>query len=187
MEGEVRELSKCSCAKRGVSIPLVCMRNKLSFRVEEREFEDEDSVMVWIIDNQMGRRNIESAAKIRLSLMKEEIRAKQSNSRQGERNDLKDSVKNISADLRGSSGKATEFIAQDAGVSARSVEQFKYIEKNAPNLADDLCSGKKVKNKKLSIDGVYRDLRKEERQLGLKATEFPTGKYRVIYADPPWE
>jgi hypothetical protein len=134
----------------------------------------------------MGRRNIESAAKIRLALNKEGIRSRQAEIRMKSGGyDYKGSVKHPSADLRGSSGKATEFIAQDAGVSARSVELFKYIEKNAPNLADDLCSGKKVNNKKLSIGGVYRDLRKEERQLGLKATEFPNGKYRVIYADPP--
>ena len=164
-----------------------CKEKGLPFKVIERDFFSEDYAIIWIIDNQMGRRNIESAAKIRLALKKEGIRSNQAKSRQGERNDLKDSVKNISIDRCGSSGKAVEFIAQDAGVGSATVERFKYIEKNAPNLADDLCAGKKVNNKKLSIDGVYRDLRKEERQEKLQKMEFPEGKYRVIYADPPWD
>ena len=153
----------------------------MPFKVIERNFSTEDDAIVWIIDNQMGRRNIESAAKIRLALKKEGILSTQAENRMrsGKKTDP-------SPDQGEGKGKALEFVAKDAGVGRGTVERFKYIEKNAPNLADDLCAGKTVHNKKLSIDGVYRDLRKEERQLGLKATEFPKGKYRVIYADPPW-
>ena len=51
----------------------ICMRHKLSFRVEEREFDDEDAVMIWMIDNQMGRRNITDAAKIKYGLLRSDI------------------------------------------------------------------------------------------------------------------
>jgi len=36
------------------------------------------------------------------------------------------------------------------------------------------------------VDGVYRDLKKRERDERLKDVPPPVGKYRVIYADPPW-
>jgi len=29
----------------------ICSRHKLSFKTEEREFEDEKAVMIWMIDN----------------------------------------------------------------------------------------------------------------------------------------
>jgi len=48
----------------------ICNRHKLSFKTEEREFEDEKAVMIWMIDNQMGRRNITIAAKIQLAMKK---------------------------------------------------------------------------------------------------------------------
>ena len=141
--------------------------------------------MISTFPRRDGARAEETAAKIRLALKKEGVRTRQAEIRMKSGGyDYKGSVKHPSIDRCEGNGKATEFIAQDAGVGRGTVERFKYIEKNAPNLADDLCAGKKVNNKKPSIDGVYRDLRREERQTGLKATEFPSGSYRVIYADP---
>ena len=48
----------------------ICTKHKLTFTTEEREFEDEKAVMIWMIDNQMGRRNITTAAKIQLAMKK---------------------------------------------------------------------------------------------------------------------
>ena len=59
-----------------------CKEKGLPFKVIERNFSTEDDAIVWIIDNQMGRRNIESAAKIRLALKKEGIRSKEARNRQ---------------------------------------------------------------------------------------------------------
>lgn len=136
-----------------------------------------------MIDNQIeSRRNIETAAKIRLGLRKADVLAKQAKKRQGERTDLKN---NIPPDLAECYGDVRDLIGKEdrpwdksvpgfqgptsprdhckgAGVSGITVNKFKYIEKNAPKLADDLCTGKVVNKKKLSIDGAYRDLRKEE-------------------------
>ena len=43
------------------------MRHKLSFRVEEREFEDEISLKRWIIDHQFSRRNLPIEERLRLA------------------------------------------------------------------------------------------------------------------------
>jgi len=51
----------------------ICKKHGLSFKTEERQFEDEDAVMIWMIDNQMGRRNINNAEKIRLAMKKIDI------------------------------------------------------------------------------------------------------------------
>lgn len=167
-----------------------CKEKGLPFKVIERDFSTEDDAFVWMINNQMGRRNIETAAKIRLALKKEGILSKEAKKRSGFRSDLKGKVvegiplNNLPQDLAEGYGEVRDLIGEECGVSGFTVDKFKYIEEKAPHIADDLCAGKKINNKKLSIDGVYRDLKKEERQETLKSTEFPSGKYRVIYADP---
>src|SRR5690606_18222464 len=139
----------------------ICKKHGLSFKTEERKFDDENSVMIWMIDNQMGRRNINNAEKIRLAMKKIDILSqaaedrKLSNLKQFQTSD--DEHTTVSADLRCREGKVSEEIAKTTGVSARSVEQFTYIEKHAPELADSLCAGKIVDGRRLSIDGVYRD------------------------------
>jgi len=161
----------------------ICQKHGLPFKTEELQMNDEDDVMIWMIDNQKeSRRNIETPAKIRLGLKKERILSDKAEKR------MKAGKKiDPPPNLAGGFGDVRDIIAKNAGVSHGTVDKFKYIEQNAPELADDLCSGKVVDGKKLSIDGSYRDLRKAEHKAKLKAAEFPTGKYRVIYADPPWK
>lgn len=164
----------------------ICKKHGLPFKIEERQFDDEHAVMIWMIDNQMGRRNITDAAKIRLALKKEDVLARQAEGRS--LSNLKQNntdVENLPP--REIQGKVRDLIGQDAGVSGKTVDKFKYIEKHAPEIADNLCTGKIVDGRRLSIDGAYREVQRQERKEKLKTTEFPQGKYRVIYADPPWD
>jgi N6-adenosine-specific RNA methylase IME4 len=107
-----------------------------------------------------------------------------------------------SADLRQGSGKVSEEVAKDAGVSPRAVEQFIYIEKHPPKqVVDDLCEGKDVKDdkgkaRKLTMDGVYVEIKREKSRSeiiknleSVKAKEVKAaeGVYDVIVIDPPWE
>jgi hypothetical protein len=101
--------------------------------------DDEDDVMIWMIDNQMKRRNITDAAKLRLAMKKEDVLKKKARERQGNRNDLKNNIVENLPQCR-----VRDIIARNAGVSHSTVDKFKYIEQNAPELADDLCAGKVV-------------------------------------------
>lgn len=178
----------------------ICKKHGLPFKTEERHFEDENDVMIWMIDNQMGRRNINNAEKIRLAMKKIDILSqaaedrKLSNLKQFQTSDNEQTT--VSADLRFREGKVSEEIAKTAGVSARSVEQFKYIEKHAPEIADSLCTGKIVDGRRLSIDGAYNDLRREKARAELKQSlesieskeaKALAGVYDVIVIDPPWD
>ena len=163
----------------------ICQKYGLPFTTEELDVEDEDDVMIWMIDNQKkSRRNIETPAKIRLGLKKESILADKAEKRMkaGKNIDPEENLPQGSRDPQ-----VRDIIGKSAGVSGKTVDKFKYIQKKAPELADDLCAGKIVDGKKLSIDGAYRDLRREEHKATLKEAEFPQGKYRIIYADPPWK
>ena len=37
----------------------ICQKEGLHFEIEEMSFETEQEAMVWIINNQLGRRNLE--------------------------------------------------------------------------------------------------------------------------------
>ena len=165
----------------------ICQKYGLSFKTEELDMDDEDDVMIWMIDNQNeSRRNIETPAKIRMGLKKKSILDKKAQKRKLT-NLKQNSTDKENFPEREEKGQVRDIIGKNVGVSGKTVDKFKYIEENAPNLADDLCAGKVVEKKKLSIDGVYRDLRKEEHKATLKEAQFPEGKYRIIYADPPWD
>ena len=107
--------------------------------MDEMEFEDEDAVKVWMIDNQSNRRNITTAAKIRLKARKIAILQKRAEERMkaGKKTDP-------SADRREpqelfEKGKVSEAIAEEVGCDTRTVERFQYIEKHAdPKLVQDL-------------------------------------------------
>ena len=82
--------------------------------------------------------------------------------------------------LEYSKGKTLEVIAQKAGVSTRTAEQYDAIQrKGTEEQKAEVAEGK------ASIKRVYTQIQKAERLEKNKATQWPSGKYRVIYADPP--
>ena len=42
--------------------------------IEERKFKDKNEVILWMIDNQLGRRNLPDYARVELNLRKEELK-----------------------------------------------------------------------------------------------------------------
>ncbi|NBW23184.1 MAG: hypothetical protein EBR82_86095 [Caulobacteraceae bacterium] len=51
----------------------ICTRLDLPFEIEEMRFDDRNAAMLWIIDNQNGRRNLADFAKVELELKRESI------------------------------------------------------------------------------------------------------------------
>jgi predicted methyltransferase len=51
----------------------ICTRLDLPFEIEEMRFDDRNAAMLWIIDNQNGRRNLADFAKVELELKREAI------------------------------------------------------------------------------------------------------------------
>jgi hypothetical protein len=154
------------------SDPLEEAEDALREKLQETLLVQMDEPTVIHLQEEVYRLTIESAAKIRLALKKREIISKEAKKRSGFRSDLNSREledapqSNLRKDLYTGFRRTIDFIGKECGVSGVTVDKFKYIEEHAPKIADDLCSGKKVNNKKLSIDGVYRDLRKEELSKG---------------------
>lgn len=167
----------------------ICKKKNIKFKSEEKKFKDKNEVILWMIDNQLGRRNLPDYARVELNLRKEDIL--KPIAREKQINPFKDiSIGNQGVRQNSAPVKVREQIAKLSKVSHNTVDRVKFIRDNAPEeIKKELRRG----NKKLSINKVYIDLKKKkEREDIVEAfKEAPVlkkkdRKYSIIYADPPW-
>ena len=180
-----------------------CKRKGIAFKVIERHFADEKMAKVWIIDNQLARRNLTKGAKIRLENMKKDILSDgaQARMKSGKKMEVSDELweeyqRNLQKNSKGAydidpspklgqgseKGKVSTHIAKSAGVGRGTVEMFNYIEAKDPKLADALCTGSYDEHgNKITIGGVYKDLKEKERKQKLHDEGSPIGRYAIAY------
>ena len=75
--------------------------------------------------------------------------------------------------------KTRDIRAKAAGTNAKYIDIADRLVDERPDLVADIEAGSKT------LSQVRREMRREE--LAAKTPPPPTGKYRVIYADPPWK
>jgi len=73
-------------------------------------------------------------------------------------------------------------LAKIAGVSHNTIAKIKKIKQVAPTEVQD-----RIRNGDLTINKAYNYIKRQEIQEKAKEIEKPSGKYRIIYADPPWK
>ena len=173
----------------------ICRKHKLSFKTEERSFDTQLDVEIWMISNQFSRRNIVDFVRGELALkLKKRLKEKaEENSRTSKSLEKfhKESVKNESQTFETRTPKTKKEKNEDcvdskvgeaAGISRMQIYKIEKIKETADDKElEELRSGKKTINKS------YMEKKREAKQEVLQTTEFPKGKYRVIYADPPWQ
>jgi len=151
---------------------------KVSYKTTKKNFKDKTEVILWMIDNQLGRRNISKYDRTRLNLKKEDILRPiaEKNMKSGKtlgRNQPRVHVR--------------EEVAKASKVSSDTVSKVKYIEQKA-----DEKQKKDLSLQRFSINKIYTELKKAENRKRIAETfkEPPLPrkhkKYNIIYADPPW-
>jgi N6-adenosine-specific RNA methylase IME4/DNA-binding XRE family transcriptional regulator len=194
----------------------IATKHGLSYDVQEKEFADRAEAERWIILNQFGRRNLSAYDRSVLALKLKPIIEAEAKKNQGTRTDLT-SVRNLTkvaddtekqdyqksdkADIFVSPKKPIDTkkeIAKAAGVSHDTIAKVEKIQAKAtPEVKAAVKSGE------MSINQAYQAIRKEEKkserqELIKEQIEKPKTsahidifttekKYRVIYADPPWQ
>ncbi|KKL77729.1 hypothetical protein LCGC14_2031990 [marine sediment metagenome] len=160
----------------------ICKKYKITFKTQEKKFKDKNEVILWMIDNQLGRRNLPDYARGELNWKKLEIlRLKaEENMKLGVTlvsNDTKVDMKNV--------------VAKASNIGDVTASRIKFIRDNADE-------GTKIKlrsgNRELSINKVYTDLKKKKQREDViqefkeaPKLEKTKRKYSIIYADPPWK
>lgn len=168
----------------------ICTERNIPFKTAEMRFNSKDDVKIWMIDNQLSRRNLDKWDRLKLAeIRKPLIEAK---ARERMLSGKPDPVPNLAQGLhpcdRDSQifhpGRTRDQIAEIVGVSKGTYDKMTIITEKKPELIVEIKAGK------TSIDKVFSDIKLAERLEIIKSTPqnipLPTGTFNVIYADPPW-
>jgi len=168
----------------------IAQRFNLSFATNEKHFDNENDVVEWMIRNQFGRRNLSSYQRSVLALQLESVFREKAK----EKERIRKMTSQISDESLPEISTKKE-LGILANVSHDTIAKVKKIEAVAtPEVKAKLATGE------VSINQAYQEIKKEEKKIEiekrreeikenlvlheLKPTEK---KYRIVYADPPWQ
>ena len=128
----------------------ICWELNEPFGVTEMEFTDKGEAILWMIDMQIGRRNITAFQRTALALKKREIYAEKAKGRMLAGVKVDNPSQN--SDQGTTKGRTDEHIAKDAGVSRDTVARVKKLQKYADEDTKD-----KLRRGELSINKAYTE------------------------------
>lgn len=132
----------------------IATKHQLKFESESKEFETENDVREWMINNQFGRRNLSNYQRSVLALELESVFSARAKEQQGKRTD----IKQISAESKPI--ETRKEVAKVANVSHDTIAKVKVIEAKAtPEVKAQLSTGE------VSINQVYQEIKKEEKKV----------------------
>lgn len=129
----------------------IAQKHGLEFKTEEMGFSGRDDVKLWIIQNQLGRRNLDNYSRATLALKLKPLFAKKA------KENILATQKNESALAYQKSDKqmnTNKELGKIAGVSHDTIHKAEVIENSGNDEVID-----KVKNKEMSIDKAYREIK----------------------------
>lgn len=130
----------------------IAAKHGLHWNEKQMEFADRDEAKLWIIKNQLGRRNIHDLDRNALLLEEEKIVAKQANERMMAGVKI-DPVENLPQ------GKTRDIMGAKMGVSGKQYDKLKTInQKASPEVKQQVREGVK------SINGAYNEIKEQERK-----------------------
>jgi N6-adenosine-specific RNA methylase IME4 len=163
----------------------ICTRLGLPYETKALAFETRDEAAAWVMANQMARRNLTDDQRAILGLrLQERLSAIAKRERAEAANDARWHGKaSLEADVSSKENQATEraraAAAKRAHVSEWKVRTAKALAETAPALADSVLQGD------ISLAKAMQQARREQQE-AMPTPPLPGGKYRVLYADPPW-
>ena len=165
----------------------IATRWNLEYETESKYFKNEDDVILWMILNQFGRRNLSNYQRSVLALELEDVFSKKAKEKQGKRNDISVNSPISKLDTR-------KELSKVASVGEQIIARVKVIEAKAPEEVKA-----KLRTGEVSINAAYKEIKKEEKKAEIAQVRIDIEKgvsnvdinnipekFDVIYADPPW-
>ena len=178
-----------------------CKANNIPFKVVEKHFSDKDEAKLWMVENQMARRNLTKAAYLSLEDTRQRLVARLAKERQ-ESTQFQEGNKSFQKNLTvppilGEPSKDREQetnrqMSKITGIAHGTVAKYNYVRDNAERLDEaDIIQAMLVergyeedgKINKMTISRAYNKLKQKERQEELRHKGYPLNKYEVIYVD----
>jgi len=174
----------------------ICSQKGIKFKTMNKNFKNEGEAIIWMIDNQLGRRNISKYNRTILALKKEKILRPIAERKYKET--VGKPIKSGQNSAPIPKFKVREKIAKLAKVSHDTVSRVKYIEKQAPKeIKRKLAKGDETINnaflnlRRKEIEDKREQERKEDKKKAkkIKSPEelFKEVKFTTIVIDPPWD
>lgn len=165
----------------------ICRRLDLPFRIVAVDLPDRGAAILWIIRNQLGRRNLAAFQRAELALRMESIIAEKARENQGTRTDIRPNsdegspttnFPQNSAECR-SDRETRSQVARLAGVSHDTIHKAKVLVDRAPEpLKEQLRSGE------VSIHAAYQQVRQGVHYSSATSEwETPQDLFDVLHAE----
>jgi DNA modification methylase len=160
----------------------IATKHKLKFETESKQFNSEDDVKIWMIDNQEGRRNLTDGWKYKLKNTKKEIlfkkgEAKRIETKIGNNNASKTKL-SIIDNVVLPKHNTQKIIANELGWSTGKTAMADVVFKKAtPELEE------KVLSNEITINQAYKEIKKEENKtkvINLELQEVQTKSHTAI-------
>ena len=135
----------------------ICHEHGIPFAVSEKEFESRDDALIWIITNQLGRRNLTSYQRGELVLKFEPLLHGQAKERQATSTGGKTPQLTQKSAEAGIPGETRRKLAQMAGVSHDTIKKVKKLSE-----ATDEETKQKLRWNEVSINKAYTEVMHRE-------------------------
>jgi len=138
----------------------ICMEHGIEFEVAQMHFSSREEAKVWILENQLGRRNLTDAVRIEMVLSLEEMMREKAKKKQGWQKKKQKGLKN-DGDLLSKSPKlppvhVQKGLAKKADVGEGTFHRYTEVRKDGtPEMLEQVKSGK------IKIGTAHRLLPKE--------------------------
>jgi hypothetical protein len=133
----------------------ICTDNDIEFDTIEKHFSDRSEAIIWMIDNQFGRRNLNTAQKATLALRVEKEWAKMAKANQVARKGNQPGTSCQKSDKLSTPIDTKKELAKMAGVSHDTIAKVKAVHEKA-----DEETKAKMLSKEISINKAYQTVKK---------------------------
>ena len=123
----------------------ICEAHGLPYKVVQKDFTDRNEVLLWMLKNQLGRRNLNDFQRVEMVRKCEDAVKAQAKERQGTRTDLENNIME-----KFPQGTARDELGAMAGVSGKTYEHAAAILDEAP---EEVIQA--ARRNELSINAAY--------------------------------
>jgi N6-adenosine-specific RNA methylase IME4 len=176
----------------------IAQEHDINYETLEKEFEDLNAVKIWMVNNQLGRRNLQDFVRGELFSIIEEILKQKGNDEKSKAGGDKKSLLSIidKSDIKTNEERhnTRNIVADKLGWSTGKKAMFDIVKTKAPEEVKE-----KLRTGEVSINQAYKEIKKEEKIIerkqdikkqlqDIESGKLPElwGKYEVVAIDPPW-
>jgi len=149
----------------------IAQRWGLEFKTEPKQFESERDVIIWMANNQLGRRNLSDFVKGELYKIIEDLEKEKGKEKQLQTLKQGVVVPVLSIIDKTEQHNTQKIVAEKLGWSTGKKAQFDVVVKKAPEEIKE-----KLRSGEVSINQVYQDIKKEEKQIILEQKKEENAK-----------